>query len=177
MATIQISDEDYKFLKDLKTELNTQENDAQADPVYWGILETRMTPCPSGCGEPYVYFVDSVEIMNYEDTVSFIKENISEYSPEIQDKWNKIINKDILFNELIEFIKNDMNIRCYEVWQEETEFISRNSGAFLTKRACEEYIKKYSYNHSNPHTYAMTAFRNFELEHLLKILKNLNLNK
>lgn len=34
MKTIQISDEDYEFLKDLQHELNTQTNDGNADPVY-----------------------------------------------------------------------------------------------------------------------------------------------
>lgn len=41
--------------------------------------------------------------------------------------------------------------------------------------AKKEYIKKYSYNHRNPHTYAMTAYRNFELERLLNILKTIDL--
>jgi len=36
----------------------------------------------------------------------------------------------------------------------------------------KEYIEKYGYNHNQPRTYAMTAYRNFELMHLLKILKN-----
>ena len=36
MRTIQISDEDYEFLAELQHELVTQDNDGNADPVYWG---------------------------------------------------------------------------------------------------------------------------------------------
>ena len=36
---INISQEDYEFLKNLQNELNVQGNDGNADPVYWGISE------------------------------------------------------------------------------------------------------------------------------------------
>ena len=39
----------------------------------------------------------------------------------------------------------------------------------------KEYVEKYTYNHSQPRTYAMTAYRNFELERLLNILKTIDL--
>ena len=53
MRTIQISEEDYELLKDLQHELNTQTNDGNADPVYWGVMEHRMEPAPEGCGDVY----------------------------------------------------------------------------------------------------------------------------
>lgn len=40
MATIFLSQVDYDFLKDLQHELNTQTNDGNADPVYWGVMES-----------------------------------------------------------------------------------------------------------------------------------------
>jgi hypothetical protein len=64
-----------------------------------------------------------------------------------------------------------LEVRLVDV--EKRSEISRQTGAFLTKRACKEYIDCYGYNHVQPHTYAMTAYRNFELEHLLKILKTM----
>ena len=36
---INISQEDYEFLKHLQHELNVQENDGNAEPVYWGVSE------------------------------------------------------------------------------------------------------------------------------------------
>ena len=58
---IEISQEDYEFLKDLQNELNTQENDCNADPVFWGVEET-VEECRGGDGEyggdPYITFDD-----------------------------------------------------------------------------------------------------------------------
>jgi hypothetical protein len=63
------------------------------------------------------------------------------------------------------------------VYESIEERISRETGAFLTKRACKEYIERYGYNHSKPHTYALTAYRNFELARLLKILKTMEMKE
>ena len=111
---IEINKEDYEFLKDLQHELLTQENDGNADPVFWGVMEKKEVSVPDGCGDcsKIVYDVDE---------------------------------------------------------------LCRFTGAFITKRACKEYVEKYAYNHSQPRTYAMTAYRNFELERLLNILKTIDL--
>ena len=62
------------------------------------------------------------------------------------------------------------------VYVENVKRVTPFTGAFITKRACKNYIEKYGYNHNDPHTYAMTAYRNFELERLLKILREIKLN-
>jgi hypothetical protein len=85
-------------------------------------------------------------------------------------KW-KEVDKEWM-DSVVDFIHDEMGIEeCRIIWQEEKTFISRDTGAFLTKRACKEYIERFGYNHYKPHTYAMTAYRNFELERLLKILR------
>ena len=61
------------------------------------------------------------------------------------------------------------------VYVENVKRVTPFTGAFITKRACKNYIEKYGYNHNDPHTYAMTAYRNFELGRLLKILKTIKL--
>jgi hypothetical protein len=63
--------------------------------------------------------------------------------------------------------------QCRLVWVDKKWELSDDTGAFITKRACQEYIDKYGYNHSNPHTYAMTAFRNHEYEKLINTLKTI----
>lgn len=52
----------------------------------------------------------------------------------------------------------------------------REGTVFLTKRACKKHIEQNDYHYDNPHTYALTAWRNPEVEHLLKILKNADWN-
>ena len=63
------------------------------------------------------------------------------------------------------------------VYVEKVKRITPFTGAFLTKRACKNYIERYGYNHNDPHTYAMTAYRNFELVRLLNILKTIKFEK
>ena len=170
MRTIQISDEDYEFLKELQHELNTQENDGEAEPIYWGVMEHKMVPAPEGCGDPIIYMGDGAT-MTTEQAVEYVNENICDYSEELQEQW-KDVNKNWM-DDVATFIHDEMDIsECRVVWEEEKAFISHETGAFITKRACKEYIRKCHYNHSKPHTYAMTAYRNFELERLLKILRS-----
>lgn len=81
---IEISKEDYEFLKDLQHELNTQETDGQAEPKYWGIQDTRIIAVPKGCGDEMIYFGDG-DVLSYEDTIKYIDETIKEYSEQQQE--------------------------------------------------------------------------------------------
>ena len=178
MRTIQISDEDYEFLKDLQHELNTQTNDGNADPVYWGVMEHRMEAAPEGCGEAIIYMGDGA-VMTTEEAVQYINENIAYYNEAVQEEWQEKddIDRDDMPT-VVDFLHDEMQLHeCRIVWQEEKDFISRETGAFITKRACQEYIKKCHYNHSKPHTYALTAYRNFELARLLKILRTMEMKE
>ena len=170
---IEITKEDYEFLKDLQNELNTQDNDGTADPLYWGVMDYTYELAWDGCGEPRITTDD--EPMTLEDAVERVNEDIEDYPEEIQEEWRNIDISDA--EEVAYFMRETLKWDCCDVyWVESKGHIANNFGAFLTKRACKEYLKKYGYNH-NPkaHTYAMCAYRNFELERLLKILKTMKL--
>lgn len=176
MKTIQITDEDYEFLKDLQHELNTQGSDGNADPVYWGVMESERRGVPDGCGDPIIYTGDG-ETMTAEEAVEYIE---SEYLPNLDEtnrqEWEETDKTDM--NDIVFFMTERLEWRDVRVVYESIEErISRETGAFLTKRACKEYIERYGYNHSKPHTYAMTAYRNFELARLLKILKTMEMKE
>ena len=175
MPQIKLSQDDAQFLRDLQHELLTQPNDGNADPVFWGVIETREEPAPEDCGDAIIYMGDGAT-MTTEEAVGYIDENIRNYDEELREQW-KDIDKNCM-DDVVYFIHDEMEIsECRIVWQEEKEFISKETGAFLTKRACQEYIRRYGYNHSKPHTYAMTAYRNYELARLLKILKAMEIKE
>lgn len=180
METIRLSFEDYHFLMELQQELTAQSNDGNADPVYWGVMETRKVCVPEGCGDAAIYVGDGV-VLSLEEAIEWVNERIGEYSQEVQVLW-KELHKDIQdhweewcysnVDDMVEFIQQKMNCKeCTWVYERDEKCISRETGAFITKRACQQYIDQFGYNHTKPHTYAMTAFRNFELERLLKILR------
>lgn len=169
MKIIQISDEDYEFLKDLQHELNTQTNDGNADPVYWGVMETREVGVPDGCGDERIYLGDG-GTETLEGAVAYVGSHVF-YDEDIE-AWNEVDKTNI--DDVVTFCREKLKIseaRIVDV--EKRSEISRLTGAFLTKRACQQYIDRYGYNHDQPRTYAMTADRNFEFEHLLKILKTM----
>ena len=174
---IEISQEDYEFLKELQHELNTQDTDGQADPRFWGVMENRMEGVPDGCGDPYVYLGDGVT-ENLEGAVEYVEEHLKsevyDYGEETEAIWVDLDKEYI--DEVADFIHDHINNEARVVYMEKKYHISRMTGAFLTKRACKEYIEKYGYNHSNPQTYAMTAVRNFEYARLLNILKTMKLD-
>ena len=169
MKTITLPFEDYNFLKELQQELNTQDNCGNADPLYWGVMETRQVGVPDGCGEPRIYFGDGIT-QTLEDAVDLIGEYIDENNTV---EWN-VIDKSKM-EAVVEFCKDTLGWKDTRIVYMGTHFeLSQTTGAFLTKRACQEYVDNFGYNHQHPKPYAMTAFRNFELERLLNILKSLN---
>lgn len=175
MATIKLSQDDAQFLRDLQNELLTQPNDGNADPVYWGVIETREEPAPEGCGEPRIYNCDGdCSVMTLDEAVEWVNENIEDEV--LIHLWEETDLDD--FDTVYDFIHDEMGIvESRVVWTEEHSRVSEETGAFLTKRACQEYIRRYGYNHSRPHTYAMTAYRNYELARLLKILKTMKIKE
>ena len=177
---IEISQEDYEFLKDLQNELNTQENDGNADPVFWGVEET-VEECRGGDGEyggdPYITFDDGK--WSLEEAIGEVEDELKN-NPEYSDEWLhkewEEVDKSCA-EDVCEFMTGMLHWEGIYgvVYVEDVKRVTPFTGAFITKRACKEYIKKYGYNHTDPHTYAMTAYRNFELGRLLKILKTIKL--
>ena len=175
MAKIQVSQEDFDFLKNLQHELLTQTNDGNADPVYWGVMESTMRGVPDGCGDAIIYMGDGAT-MDTAEAVSFIEnEYLRDLNEDNQKEWAEIDKNDM--DAVVRFMNDNLDWHEVRVvYERREEFISRDTGAFLTKRACQEYIDRYGYNHGRPRTYAMTAYRNFELERLLKILKTMTMD-
>ena len=170
---VDIPQEDFEFLKELQHELNTQDIDGNAQPVFWGVIEEKETYVPEDCGDYKVITYDDGR-WTLEEAIEEVDSLISEYAEEIQNEWKELDKSDIsdVYNFMKDYLMDD--IALYDVVKEDV--LNKNTGAFLTKRACKQYCEKYSYNHNNPHTYAMTAYRNFELERLLKILRTLKLD-
>jgi len=170
---IEISQEDFEFLKELQHELNTQPTDGNAQPVYWGVMETTLRGVPEGCGIPIIYMGDGGTMSTAEAVAYIENEYLKDLDEANQQEWAEIDKNDM--DDVVSFMNVNLGWRFVRiVYQRREEFISRETGAFLTKRACKEYIERFGYNHSNPHTYAMTAYRNFELERLLNVLKSIN---
>lgn len=177
MSKIEVSQEDYEFLKELQHELNTQETDYQADPIYWSVMEKREVLVREGDGEPRIPFDDGAYSLK-ELIKDVIEENIEDYDQRIQDEWQYEIDKADA-EEVARFACDRLGFDtiCWDsiYYVTEEDHISTFSGAFLTKRACQQHIEGNKHHYDRPRTYANTAYRNYELERLLKILKTMKL--
>lgn len=171
---INLTDEECEFLKDLQHELNTQETDGSAQPVFWGVEET-VEECRGEYGDwggdPYIRYDDGKWTL--EEAIEEVNENIIDYPQDIISEWEDVDKTCV--EDVYEFMSERLKWDTVYgvVYIEKVERITPFTGAFLTKRACKNYIERYGYNHNNPHTYAMTAYRNFELQKLVNIIKNL----
>lgn len=164
--------EDLEFLKLLQKELLTQDNQGQASPVYWGIMETKRREVPNGCGDETVYRLGGhYEPLSESELIEYVQENYySDFTDELKEEWDGIVGEELGRTwDLTDFCDDHCGgCESFEVKYEDE--LSRETGCFLTKKSAEEYIQRFGYNHSSPKTYAMTAYRNFELERLLNII-------
>jgi hypothetical protein len=167
---IEVTQEQYNFLHELQHELLTQPTDGNADPVFWGVMEEKEIGVPDGCGEPRIYLGDGV-VNTLEEAVAYVNEWIEDGDDEIKYVWSEVDKE--WPEDVADFIKTYIYMQCRVVWLGKKWELSDKTSAFITKRSCQEYIDRYGYNHSNPHTYAMTAFRNPEYEKLINILKTI----
>lgn len=157
---------DIEFLIGLQHKLKTQPNDGNADPVFWGVIERKRMPTYPGCGDG-IELVWGSECCFPDDEIEELKKRMR-VSGDFEESVLESIEDLYDAQEIIEKAGYD-DCDTYEFRYEDV--LSQDTGAFLTKEACEHHIKINGHNLCNPRTYAMTACRNFEFEELLRILK------
>ena len=181
----------------LQKELNTQTNDGNAQPIYWGIMDYKRyyndngTPILCNASE-------QITLESNKDIADYIKDELNIYVHEYnnykitvietlksdennQDIINQHLKNDddkILFgmNDCLEFLQDyesEWELRYYE----DVSYIVPNL-VFLTRQSAEDYLKAKSYHHSDDaHTYAMTALYNPIVERLWEILREVDFSK
>lgn len=167
MKTIQVTDEMYDFLIELSKELNTQDNRCTAMPYYFTVRETKEVPAHEGCGEEVLYSSEyETELRTEEEKREWIKEHEEYFQGtifkcEAADIENQTsYDLDIMLGEL-----------CFDKIYVNTDYTYDN--CFLTSKACDEHIRINRHNLKQPVNYLNHAFRNPELEKVLKFLRGL----
>lgn len=167
MKTIEVTVEMYEFLMGLQHELLTQDNRATRKPYFYMVQETIEVAVPEGCGDEVWACDGEIHLRNAED----IKEAVFEWK-----EWD-ITNEDdcTRFNKLsdweIDSILEENYRKCY------VSIAYRYSNSFLTEKACREHIDINRHNLTSPRTYLDYAFRNTEMENLVKLLEGIKFNE
>jgi hypothetical protein len=152
MKTIEVTDEMYGFLMDLSKELNTQDHRGTAMPYIFQVQETNKVPAHEGCGDVVWYSSEhETALRTNEEKVEWLHEYAN-----IKIDENAIELNNILYENGFE--------RFYE--QDSHEY----SNAFLTSKACDEYIRTNRHKLKEPVNFLNDAHRNPELEKLFEFL-------
>ena len=90
-------------------------------------------------------------------------------------KTNYVPDKHI--GEMKHFLNDIAGIRITELDMREEEKLSYNA-MFLTYEQARQYLDNNKHNHTHgAHVFAMTAYRNFELERFLEAFKHIDFTK
>lgn len=167
-----LTEEDIEFLKDLGRELKTQDTLSTAKPIFWQVNEKVKR---YGIDPDYA---DGICLMIGEDGGSYC-DNVDEAKEYLID--NHDVEKEDLENidtrdEIKDFCEEN-DIVCYYTGYKGHE---ERSGCFLTLRAVHAHIQRNGYRYAqgrNTGKYCNHAFRNPELEKLLKIVEKFSPEK
>lgn len=173
--------DDIQFLKELQSELNTQETDGQAAPRFWSIMDYKWEPTSEDHADRVVLFdsdaCETIDINEYVDEiVDFEGERYLEFDKEQRDELEYIRDFEApsdIYNWIEE---NDDNSRYYPVYEQELSFIAWNA-LFFTKEEAKRHLKLNAHHYTDKaHTFAMTAWRAPKMERLMKILETFDWN-
>lgn len=185
-----IDKKDIEFLKELQHEMLTQDTICQASPRFWVV---RGTVKEWGVDSDYSdgsVITDECGELNLE-TMKDCYEYIIE---RLEDREDDLISGDaVTYNEeddVIYVITGDGEVDTLEDLEEVLDYLDNNdlcicyfrnieknfeNTMFLTNRECKAHIKSNYYHYpSDAHSYAMTAWRSYEVENLWKILDKIN---
>lgn len=160
-----LTQDDIQFLKDLGTELKTQDNRCTAKPLIFQIREEKN--------------IVGMDLDYSDDTVLLIGDEYHEFY-EVEDAIEFLLDCDYLesddledeeFNDLAELYEfldaRDMDYITLTGVSKEDSF----KEFFLTAKACDNHIKMNHYHYKKPDSYAKHAWRSPELERLLEIVE------
>ena len=191
MSNFNLTEDDFDFLIELQHEMLTQDHVGQAAPRFWAVAtnkyqELGTMDCFDGTN---LYSSSEGDILCEGDMKSIIEYVTNRYSEELEGY--TFIDENVCFkvefdegeeetffdsDELLEFlIDHDIIDDSHEiVYYRNTHHIYPDT-MFLTNRSCKEHIAANHYHYADDaHSYAMTAWRSPEVEHLWDILDKID---
>ncbi len=142
---------------ELSKELNTQDNRGTAMPYFFQIKTKEMVAVPDGCGTECWHY-DGSQI----ETEDEINEAVAEY-----------LGQDIEYVKLISESDKESVLEKAGWSKGNYDFKENYQNAFFTEKSCKEHIRKNAYHYKEPVDYLNHAFRNPEMELVLKFLAEL----
>ena len=160
---IDVSEENWNFLKEFMNRVKTQDNRGTASPYYFTVCCKKEVAVPEGStGNVKYYDSNSCESYTYEE----LKKRFKEWNDDDDDdtEWNE--EDDENFEEY-----QEKYCQKYDV-DEDYEY----ENVFFTEKGYEDHIKLNGHNYRHfkkYYSYVKCAFRNPEIEGLFKALEDI----
>lgn len=165
----------FTFLQELQEELNTQETDAQAAPIFWSILNYHSVPAMKGNHDHIMLHLSeegqTVLLDAYVDMLLHHQKEEMETKEALEEL--KIMWEDPFRSEedVLEWIKTYKTEDAELLYEKEESFVAPDT-FFLTKKEAQGHLKQNHYHyHPKAHTYAMTAWRAPKVAQLFTLLQ------
>lgn len=172
--------EDIQFLKEFQQELLTQDNDGQATPRFWAIMDYKWEVTTEGHHERIsLYNPNTGEYATVDEYIDEILNGYrkDKFTKEQIEKLNEINKYFLIPSELEQWIKENDDDEYYFIYEEEVFFIAYNT-CFFTKEEAKKHLEDNRHHYSDKaHPFAMTAWGAPKLERLMKILETFDWNK
>lgn len=156
--------ESLEFLKAHGEQMETQQNDFQADPRFWVVAENK---CEYRIADGYqdgtvVCGPDGAIFETVDELFQYLIENDCIKDGDFDGGYGMTL--DDVFDALDDTKFYLSNFR-------EKNSVMTPDTLFLTKQEAVEHIERNHYHYQQPHTYAMTAWRSPQVERLYEVLK------
>lgn len=199
----KITDEELQFLSDLQKELNTQDYVSQADPRFWVIKGSEKIYHVEDDVDGYELYDPDGCVVVASDTIEayeYINDNLLEDINKNRldgEEFTIIINENNLLGVIwVDGDKEDYrepkeltDLHEIQKWLEEQGYnyeiiayklvqkIYENT-MFLTQIDAENHLRANAHHYSeDAHTFAMTAWRDWRMDKLIKILQQVDFSR
>jgi hypothetical protein len=161
-VTLDLTDEQWQFIKETGHELQTQDNRHTATPIF-RIYEEIKVEKRDGCGE-------HLERLEYEGA----EENYCGHCRSILNANDGDLEKLPPIGESDCYCDAEPDAH----WTYDIELLPSQSSydgvAFLTEKAAQQYLEANHYHFTKGVVYAESAFRNWELKGIIDVLKTMS---
>lgn len=187
MKTIEITDEQYEFLKEAKHLLNTQNNRSTRDPIYCIMEKKRIYGLSEEYSSDFMWCRDDTEfetIKNlFEDVIENYEDDLREYLQDYYGIEDFIFDEDEALEQFESELSEGYSI-VFESFLEERDYfkvyyrdeaeLSQSANIFsLFEKDAKEYVE--SKRSDRIFDYAESTWRSKRMSKLIEFLKEINI--
>lgn len=164
MKTINITDEQYEFLKKMSENMEKQYSRGTAYPLFCVYQKVKIFT-PEDFSDDFEFYDKEENSYSLEEIIELLK-NKDEFLA-IFDCEEKLYDRFIEEEYNVESIADDLNL---ELQYYRTEIVPVSGQVYFTEEEAQNHIDFNNYHYKEPFTYVVNAWRNPEMKTILDIL-------